>query len=155
MATSLPALTEQSLPVLLRHAHNAFGTRMRAALDDAGYGDVPENGLYVLGGLARIKGARPLQQLIAELAMSKQSAGQLVDTLVTRGYLQRETDAEDRRRLTVALTTRGRAAARTTGVARDALEAALMERVGERAITQTRRVLVALIELERSRNEQE
>ncbi len=36
---------------------------------------------------------------------------QLIDTLVVRGYLTREVNAEDRRRLDITLTERGRAAA--------------------------------------------
>jgi DNA-binding MarR family transcriptional regulator len=51
-----------------------------------------------------------LRQLIEELQLSKQAVGQLVDVLVTRGYVKREVDSEDRRRLTVGLTERGRAA---------------------------------------------
>jgi DNA-binding MarR family transcriptional regulator len=82
------------------------------SLDAAGHDDIPKNGLYVIGGLARETGAHPLSELIEELRLSKQAAGQLVDTLVTRGYLKRDVDSEDRRRLTIALTARGRAAAK-------------------------------------------
>ena len=49
--------------------------------------------------------------LIRELGVSKQAASQLIDTLVLRGYLVREVNPDDRRRLTIELTERGRAAA--------------------------------------------
>ena len=49
--------------------------------------------------------------LIRQLGVSKQAASQLVDVLVLRGYLDRQVDPEDRRRMTIALTERGRAAA--------------------------------------------
>jgi DNA-binding MarR family transcriptional regulator len=76
----------------------------RTALDAAGDDDIPKNGLYVIGGLARETGGHPLSQVIEELQLSKQAAGQLVDILVMRGYLKREVDSEDRRRLTIGLT---------------------------------------------------
>jgi DNA-binding MarR family transcriptional regulator len=138
-----------SLPVLLRRAHAVYGARMRAALAEAGYDDIPENGLYVVGGLARQKGGRPLSELIAELGMSKQAAGQLVDALVVRGYLKRDPDPDDRRRLTIALTERGRAAAKTIGAARDVVDATLLARIGAKEVDRARRALAALIELDR------
>jgi DNA-binding MarR family transcriptional regulator len=146
------APTDQlSMPVLLRHAHAVYGARMRDALAEASYDDIPENGLYVVGGLARQKGGRPLSELISELGMSKQAAGQLVDALVVRGYLKREPDPADRRRLTITLTDRGRAAARTIGAARDAVDAALTARVGAKEAERTRRTLAALIAIDRER----
>jgi len=138
-----------SLPVQLRRAHVVYGARMRAALAEAGYDDIPENGLYVVGGLARQKGGRPLSELIAELGMSKQAAGQLVDALVVRGYLKRDPDPDDRRRLTIALTERGRAAAKTIGAARDVVDATLLARIGAKEVDRARRALAALIELDR------
>ena len=149
MKTPIAASDQLSMPVLLRQAHAVYGARMRAALADAGYDDIPENGLYVVGGLARQKGGRPLGELISELGMSKQAAGQLVDALVVRGYLKREPDSEDRRRLTIALTERGRAAARTVGSARDAVDTALIARVGAKEADRTRRTLSALIDIGR------
>ncbi len=84
------------IPVLLRHARNTYGSAMRRALADAGYDDIPGNGLYLIGGLALDRADIPLGQLIRELRISKQAAGQLVDTLVTRGYLERSMDKDDR-----------------------------------------------------------
>ena len=40
------------MPALLRHARNTYGSVMRQALAEAGYDDIPGNGLYVIGGLA-------------------------------------------------------------------------------------------------------
>ena len=106
-----PWFEEIGLPVLLRHARTTYGAAMRKALDEAGYDDIPGNGLYVIGGLALGVPHIPLSQLIKELRISKQAGGQLVDGLVTRGYLERAVDKEDRRKLTVTLTERGKAAA--------------------------------------------
>jgi DNA-binding MarR family transcriptional regulator len=132
-------------PGLLRHARNAYGVAMRRALDEAGYDDIPGNGLYVIGGLALGAPDVPLGQLVKELQVSKQSAGQLVDTLVMRGYLERTVDAEDRRKLTVTLTDRGRAAAAVQTAAREEIDAALATRVGKKGVDIARRVLAALI----------
>lgn len=142
-------LTEVVMPVLLRHARNTYGSAMRRALVEAGYDDIPGNGLYVIGGLALNREDIPLSQLILELRLSKQAAGQLVDTLVTRGYLDRSADKEDRRRLTIGLTERGRAAAAVQAAAREKVDAELLARVGEDDVNRTRRSLAALIELGR------
>jgi DNA-binding MarR family transcriptional regulator len=136
---------EMPMPALLRHARTTYGVAMRAALDAAGYDDLPPNGLYVIGGLALDEAAVPLARLIRQLRVSKQAAGQLVDTLVARRYLERAADAHDRRRLTVTLTERGRAAAKVQRAARSEIDTKLLARVGRVAVRQTRNTLVALI----------
>lgn len=136
-----------ALVVLLRHARYAYGTAMRNALTEAGYDDIPKNGLYVIGGLALDCAQVPLGRLIRELRLSKQAAGQLVDTLVLRGYLERTPDPEDRRRLTVTLTQQGRAAAAVQRSARDKIDAELLARVGQENVTRTCQTLAALIEI--------
>jgi DNA-binding MarR family transcriptional regulator len=136
-----------SMPVLLWHARTAYVLAMRSALNEVGYEDIPKSGLYVLGGLARQKGGRPLSQLIEDLRISKQAAGQLVDTLVTRGYLERDVDAEDRRKLTIALTERGRAVAKVLAVARAKVDAQLISRAGAKDVERARRVLSVLVDI--------
>jgi DNA-binding MarR family transcriptional regulator len=130
------------LPALLRAARTAYGTAIRAALSEAGCDDVPPNGIYVIGSIARI--GAPLGQIIRELRVSKQAAGQLVDTLVLRGYLDRSVDPEDRRRLTVTLTERGRAAAAASRSAVDRVDAELLDRIGPDYVAHTRATLHAL-----------
>ena len=132
------------LPALLRHARTAYGSAMRHALEAAGYGDIPRNGLYVIGGLALGVGDVPLAALIRDLRISKQAAGQLVDALVSRGYLARAVDEQDRRRLVVTLTERGRSAAATQAAARELVDAALLAKVGPQCIEHTRQALAAL-----------
>ncbi len=135
-----------TIPVLLRHARNAYGVAMRAALARIDCEDMPRNGMYVVGGLA-LGGERPLGQLVKELRVSKQAAGQLVDTLVLRGYLDRATDPDDRRRLTIALTARGQAAAAAQTKARERVDAELEARVGPDCVAELRRALGALCEM--------
>lgn len=142
-----PQLAAIPLPALLRHARTAYGSTMRRALEDAGYDDIPKNGLYVIGGLALGAGDVPLASLIRDLRISKQAAGQLVDTLVNRGYLARSVDEQDRRRLNVTLTDRGRAAAATQAAARERVDAELLAKVGPQCIEHTRVALAVLTEM--------
>jgi DNA-binding MarR family transcriptional regulator len=144
-----PWYDQISVPALLRHARHTYGKAMRSALEEAGYDDIPANGLYVIGGLA-LDGDVPLGRLVKQLGISKQGAGQLVDTLVMRGYLSRTVDDNDRRQLVVALTDRGRAAAEIQARARDRVDAELVARVGEDDVRAARRSLGVLIELQQT-----
>ncbi len=137
------------IPALLRHARTTYGKAMRSALEEAGYDDIPSNGLYVIGGLALSDRVVPLRQLIGELGISKQGAGQLVDALVMRGYLSRAADETDRRQLIVALTERGRAAAEVQRKAREKIDAELLARVGESDVRAAKRALGALVDMRR------
>jgi DNA-binding MarR family transcriptional regulator len=141
------------LPALLRWARGTYGGVMHKALAEAGCDDVPPNGMYVIGGLALGAGDVPLSVLVKELKLSKQAAGQLVDTLVLRGYLFRETDEADRRRFTVSLTERGKHAAEVQRTARERIDAELVRRVGAEAVAATRKTLGTLIEIGRPRDE--
>jgi DNA-binding MarR family transcriptional regulator len=134
-----------SLPALLRHARTTYGTAMRRAQIGVGCEDIPRNGSYVLGAIAR--GGSPLSGIIEGLGVSKQAAGQLVDTLVVRGYLDRAPDPDDRRRMTVSLTDRGRAAAEAGRQAVDRIDEQLAARVGPESVAHTRATLAALIGL--------
>ena len=143
------SLDEVSMSALLRHARYAYGLSMRSALEGAGYDDIPKNGLYVLGGLAMDPELQPLGKLIDELRLSKQAAGQLVDSLVTRGYLRRDVDESDRRRLTVTLTDRGRAAAAILKSAGAEVDAELLARVGSAKVLAARQALYVLVDIGR------
>jgi DNA-binding MarR family transcriptional regulator len=132
------------LPALLRAARAVYGSAVRKALVDAGYEDIPKNGAYVIGAISR---TAALADIIRGLGVSKQAGGQLVDTLVLRGYLERSVDEEDRRRLTVRLSARGRAAAAVSRAAVERIDAALLKKVGREHLAQTRATLIALIGL--------
>jgi DNA-binding MarR family transcriptional regulator len=143
------SIDDMSMPVLLRHSRTTYASAMRVALAEAGYDDIPKNGLYVLGGLALQARDHPLSQLIEELKLSKQAAGQLVDTLVTRGYLDRDVDMEDRRKLTIGLTERGRAAAKVVAAAGATVDGELLSQVGPKDIERTRQTLFVLVDIGR------
>lgn len=131
------------LPALLRTARNAYGAAIRKALADVECDDIPRNGIYVLGAISRAN--LPLSDIIRSMGISKQSAGQLIDTLVLRGYLTRETDPEDRRRLNLTLTERGKSAAAASAKTVDGIEVDITERLGADYIAHTRETLAAII----------
>lgn len=134
-----------TLPALLRAAHRTYGSAIRSSLAEVGCDDVPRDGSFVIGAIAR--GGSPLGVIIKELGVSKQAAGQLVDTLVLRGYLERSPDPVDRRRMTVALTERGRLAAAAVREAVRGVDARVIERVGADSLARTRTTLAALIDV--------
>ena len=85
--------------------------------------------------------------MAGELAVSKQAASQLVDTLVTRGYVERTPDPDDRRRVTVGLTERGRAAAGEIRQAVERVDAELATKVSQQDLDRARAVLGAIVEM--------
>jgi DNA-binding MarR family transcriptional regulator len=145
--------SDTAFPALLRAARRTYGSAVRNALADAGCDDVPRNGSYVLAAIART--AVPLSRIIQELGVSKQAAGQLVDTLVARGYLDRAPDPGDRRRLTITLTPRGHAAAEVIRSAVGQVDADLARRVGPEYVAHARATLAALIEAGHDTGEQD
>jgi DNA-binding MarR family transcriptional regulator len=117
---------------LLRDARGAYGDAVRRSLVQVGFDDIPQHGGAVLAGVAwRSRGPDFTAQAeaVAFLRLSKQRSSQLVDTLVLRGYLERRIDPEDRRRMRVRLTERGRAAAVAISAAVEAIDAQLEGRL--------------------------
>ncbi len=131
------------LPSLLRAAREVYRREIPLALSAADFEDVPANGTHVLGALRRANTS--VGDIIKQLGITKQAAGQLFDTLVLRGYLTRTTDPHDRRRMILALTERGEAASLTAGERVDAIERGLTEIVGLDALHVTKRTLIALV----------
>jgi len=133
------------IPALLRASRGAYGHAIRQRLAAAGFDDLPRSGPYVLGGMAKRNGSPG--QLVRELGVSKQAAGQLIDTLVARGYLSRQTDPDDRRRLVIELTPRGRAAAAEVREAVDLVDGELARKLSQDELAGFRAGLVALTEI--------
>jgi DNA-binding MarR family transcriptional regulator len=118
---------------------------IRERLAEAGFDDLPRNAPYVLGGMANRRGS--IAGLIRELDVSKQAASQLIDTLVVRGYLSRDVDEVDRRRMSIALTERGLAAAAVVRAGVAEVDDQLAELCGPRQIAGLRAGLLALHEI--------
>jgi DNA-binding MarR family transcriptional regulator len=144
-------LAEISVPALLRAARGAYGGAMAARLTEAGFDDVPRNGPYVLGGMANH--GVPAGSLVRQLGVSKQAASQLVDVLVLRGYLERQPDPADRRRLNLSLTDRGREAAACVRRGVLAVDAELARRCTAEEVAALRRGLAALTDIREAMEE--
>jgi DNA-binding MarR family transcriptional regulator len=142
-----PRYQDIALPALLRWGQQTYGGGMRRALAEAGCDDIPPNGMFVIGALALGTGNGPVLGLQKALAISKQAVGQLIDTLVLRGYLKREADAEDRRRISLKLTERGWHAAAAQREMREKIDGELAARVGADGVAALRRALGALVEI--------
>jgi DNA-binding MarR family transcriptional regulator len=117
VATEPAAPDPSDIPALLRGARGSYGNTIAAMLAAAGFEDLPRNGPFVLGGMANHGGSAV--EMIRGLGVSRQAASQLIDTLVLRGYLSRQINSDDRRRMDIELTERGRAAA---ALVRDAVK---------------------------------
>jgi DNA-binding MarR family transcriptional regulator len=145
-----PWYMTESIPALMRQARGSYGGAIAAALAEAGFDDVPRTGPFVLGGLIR-NGDVGLTELIGALGSSKQTASQLIDTLVVRGYIDRTPDPADRRRVVVSLTERGRAAGDVVGAAVDRVDATLAARITAEQFEGLRAGLATLAGLKRER----
>jgi DNA-binding MarR family transcriptional regulator len=136
---------ELATPTLMRAARGAYASSIRAQLQAIAIDDLPRNGGFLLAGIDA--SGRPKQDLPSDLGVTKQAVSQLLDTLVNRGYLERSTDPDDRRRIALELTERGEqvAAAVLRGV--EAVDLQLQERVAPEQIDAMRSVLRALAEI--------
>ena len=130
------------MPALLRDARGSYAQAVRADLTAAGFDDLPRNGPFVIGGMARFNASAT--DMITGLGVTKQAASQLIDLLVVRGYLTREVDPDDRRRMTISLTDRGRAAAQVTRSAVESIDAELAEMITPEQLAGLRAGLTAL-----------
>lgn len=138
------------IPQLMRDARGPYGDAARRALAAAGCDDVPRNGGFVLAGLDQ---GAPEPKFTSQadavtfLRVSKQASSQLIDTLVIRGYLERQNDPDDRRRMSVRLTERGLAAAVAIQAGVDEIDAALEQRLTTEELHGLRAGLAALAEI--------
>ena len=133
------------MPALLRGARGSYAEAVRTDLTAAGFDDLPRNGPFVLGGMARFNASAA--DMITGLGVTKQAASQLIDLLVVRGYLTREMDPEDRRRMTISLTDRGRGAAQVTRSAVESIDAELAAMITADELAGLRAGLTALGEI--------
>jgi DNA-binding MarR family transcriptional regulator len=145
-----PWYEDVPVPQLMRAARDVYRIAVRRALDDAQCEDIPRNGIFVLTGLdhrSRKPMFSPQADVVASLGLSKQAASQLIDTLVVREYLERRPDPEDRRRMEVRLTDRGRIAALAIQRATDAVDATIADLISTEQLDGFRAGLAAYREI--------
>src|ERR1700735_4667123 len=106
-----PARNPQALSWLLRRAVRRYASPVSEALAAGGFGDLPQRGFWAVSALAQAEPGLSGRDLVARMGISKQAVSQLIETLVTMGYVVRSPAPDDRRRTLLRLTTRGRSAA--------------------------------------------
>ena len=136
---------ETPLPALMRGARGSYAVAIGTRLAAAGFDDLPRNGGFVLGGMARFGGSAG--DMIDALGVSKQAASQLIDTLVIRGYLTRNVNTQDRRRMVIDLTERGRAAAKAVRAGIEEIDLELAKMISPSQIEGLRAGLEALAKI--------
>ena len=111
---------------------------------------LPETAVRVGGnGQPRRIGGRP----DTRVGITKQAASQLIDTLVVRGYVERQDNPDDRGRRTIELTDRGRAAATAVRSGVEAVDAELAQLMSPAGLVGLRAGLEALADI-RARTEE-
>jgi len=133
---------ELATPTLMRAARGAYAQSIRAQLQAIGADDLPRNGAILLAGIAAT--GAPRQDLPAGLGVTKQAVSQVIDILASRGYLERNPDPGDRRRITLRLTARGQDVVEAVVRGTEAVDARLLERVPAEQVDAMRSALLAL-----------
>ena len=136
---------ELATPTLMRAARGVYAQSIRTELHAIGVDDLPRNGATLLAGIAATGGPRP--DLPAGLGVTKQAVSQAVEILARRGYLERNTDPGDRRRISLTLTPRGLQVVDAVVRGVESVDARLLERVPAGQVAAMRTALVALAEI--------
>jgi DNA-binding MarR family transcriptional regulator len=133
------------LPALLRAARGSYSQAIRRHLVEAGCDDLPRNAPFLVGGMVNHGGDPRL--LLRQLGVTRQAQSQLVDALVSRGYVTREPVPEDRRRMTLQVTERGRKAAAASAAGVSEVDAELARRITPDQLAGLRAGLIALCDI--------
>jgi DNA-binding MarR family transcriptional regulator len=138
---------DPSTPTLLRTAYNVLSAAIyRAVAQTGAAGMRPAHG-NAMEMLAIQDGLR-LTDIAARAGMAPQSMGELVDDLVSMGYLERHEDPADRRAKRIYLTAKGHATVAASKVAVRQVEEKISELLGTPQYQQMRRNLAAIAELD-------
>ena len=138
-------VTEFATPTLMRSARGAYARSIRAQLHAIGIDDLPRNGAFILAGIDTTGG--PRADLPSDLGVTKQAISQVIDILVNRGYLERNPDPDDRRRVALEITARGKQVVDAVSRGVQAVDEQLQEKVSPEQIEAMRSVLVALTDI--------
>lgn len=134
-----PSFRRSPLPALLDDAAEAMLVEFRAALADAGYTDIrPTHGCVFR--FVHEEGLR-LTELASLAGVTKQSAGEIVDDLTARGYVERFPDPADRRAKLIRLTEKGEVARGVGAGLFEEIEQRWAERFGAERLEAMRELL--------------
>lgn len=141
-----PAQSPEALSWLLRRAVRRYASPVSEALAAQGFGDLPQRGVWAVSALAQEEPGLSGRDLVTRMGISKQAISQLVETLVTLGYVARRAAADDRRRTLLHLTTRGRGAARIIDATVAEMEETMANAIGAERLQELHRALADLDE---------
>jgi DNA-binding MarR family transcriptional regulator/catechol 2,3-dioxygenase-like lactoylglutathione lyase family enzyme len=141
----LPDRAQFATPTLMRAARGTYARSIRAQLREIGADDLPRNGAFILFGLLSGDGTRG--ELPSGLGVSKQAVSQVIDVMVSRGYLERHPDAADRRRVTLEVTGRGHEVLAAVVRGTEAIDRQLASRMSAGEIESMRSGLMALADI--------
>lgn len=138
---------DPSTPTLLRTAYNVLSAAIYRAVAQTGATDMrPAHGNAI--EMLAIQDGLRITDIAARAGMAPQSMGELVDDLVSRGYLERREDPADRRAKRIYLTQKGRTTTAASNVAVRQVEQTISEMLGAQHYQQLRRDLAAIAELD-------
>ncbi|MFL6142610.1 MAG: MarR family winged helix-turn-helix transcriptional regulator [Labedaea sp.] len=134
--------TRLDFGILLILACAEFVNDLRQALAEQGFDDQGRSDGYLL----RTVGANPLtvSELAERLEISKQGAGQIVDDMERRGYVERRPDPADRRARLLYLTARGQDALASARRFHQQYERRMIKTHGREAVAAMRTLLGAM-----------
>ena len=136
---------DATVPMLLRMGRRVYTAAIRDELLARGLDDLPLSGPYVVRAIQM--GNTPLSDIARDLSVSKQAASKLIDQLVVRGFIERTEDPQDRRRITLALTDRGRLAAKAVDKATNRVDTDLKKALSATQLAGFHAGLDALVDL--------
>lgn len=132
------------LAILLAAAYRVVADRLMATMRAGGLEDMKPLYGFVIRAVAA---EEPTINRLAELlGVTKQAASVLAEGMCAAGFLERRTDARDRRRARLALSVRGRAVFTRATRTSAAMERELAARVGPADVAALRRALLAFVE---------
>ena len=141
-----PARHPQALSWLFRRAVRRYASPVSEALVAEGLGDLPQRGVWAVSALAQAEPGLSGRDLVTRLGISKQGISQLIESLVTLGYVARHAAADDRRRTLLHLTARGRDAARIIDATVAEVEQTMADTIGRERLQELHRALLELDE---------
>ena len=147
MTTPSIADTYFSIPELMRVARGSYKRAVDIQLAAGGLEDLPTASGYLLAYL--VSNEESIAEKIDGLGIKQRDFRQLIDTLVLRGYITRETDPANGA-VSLALTERGRAASEATAAGVSFVDQELARRLSEAEMAGLRRGLAALGEIKQS-----
>jgi DNA-binding MarR family transcriptional regulator len=146
MPTRSIADTYFSIPELMRVARGSYKRAADAELAAGGFEDLPTASGYLLAYLANDQ--ESISEMIEGLGIKKREFGQLVDTLVLRGYLTRSIANDGT--ISLRLTERGHAANEASYEGCRRVDEELERRLSKAELAGLRRGLAVLGEIKQS-----